>query len=300
MSTLSDRVRLILAHASVWLIWGSTYLAIRFAIETMPPFAMSGARFLVAGLLVLVVLHWRGVAWPNAAEWRAALIIGTMLVAAGNGAVAWTELTVPSGLVALTVALMPAWMVLFDWLGGAARPRPVTLAGLAVGFVGVAILMGPEAVSGSGAIPLRGALTVMAGSMSWALGSIYARSAPKPASGMMATAAQMICGGGVLLFLGAVVGETAHFSMSDVSRTSLLAWIYLVIAGSIVAYSGYVYLLHNTEPAKAGSYAFVNPVIAVVLGWALGGEALTPRVGLAAALIVCAVALIVRNRRRPT
>lgn len=296
MITPAPRGRLAAAHASVWLIWGSTYLGVRVLVQTVPPFFVMGLRFLVAGIIVLLVLRARGVAWPTAAEWRAATIGGVMLVAAGNGAVAYTEQTVPSNLVALTVALMPAWMVLFDWLLNRVMPPRATLIGLALGFIGVAVLVGPSAVLGAGAIPLTGAATVIAGSMSWALGSILTRRLARPRSVMMGTAAQMIWGGVALLLVGALAGELPVLTTSLLTPAVIALWLYLVIAGSIVAYSAYVYLLHHTEPAKAGSYAFVNPVIAVFAGWGLGGEALSPRIGVAAVLIVGAVALIVRYR----
>lgn len=296
MIAAAPAARLALAHAAVWLIWGSTYLGVRVLVQTVPPFFGMGSRFLVAGIIVLLFLRARGVAYPESAEWRAALIGGVMMVAAGNGAVAYTEQTVPSNLVALTVALMPAWMILFDWFLNGVIPRRTTLIGLALGFAGVAILIGPRGVLGAGEISLVGAATVTAGSMSWALGSILTRRAARPRSIMMGTAAQMISGGAALLLVSSFAGELPAVTTSLLTPTVVLVWLYLVLAGSIVAYSAFVYLLHHTEPAKAGSYAFVNPVIAVFVGWGLGGETLTPRVGIAAVLIVCAVALIVRYR----
>jgi len=297
MIASEPRMRIAAAHAAVWLIWGSTYLGVRVLVQTVPPFFSQGLRFLLAGIIVLLFLRARGVAYPAPAEWRAALIAGVMMVAAGNGAVAYTEQTVPSNVVALTVALMPAWMVLFDWLLNGVIPRRATIVGLALGFVGVAVLIGPSAVLGAGAIPLVGAATVTAGSISWALGSILTRRAARPRSVMMGTAAQMIWGGIALTLLGVFAGELPTLTTAMLTPTVVLVWLYLVVAGSIVAYSAYVYLLHHTEPAKASSYAFVNPVIAVFVGWGLGGEALTPRIGVAAVLIVCAVALIVRYRQ---
>ncbi len=297
MTTPSAGLRIAIAHAAVWLIWGSTYLGVRVVVQTAPPFFSSGLRFLVAGIVVLLFLRVRGIAFPALAEWRGALIAGVMMVAAGNGAVAYTEQTVPSGLVALTVALMPAWMLLFDWFLNGVVPRRATILGLSLGFAGVAVLIGPSAVLGAGEIPLSGAATVTAGSISWALGSILTRRAARPRSVMMGTAAQMVVGGGALMLLGSLVGELPTLTPDLLTPTVVAIWFYLVIAGSIIGYSAYVYLLHHTEPAKAGSYAFVNPVIAVFVGWGLGGEALTPRVGIAAVLIVCAVALIVRYRQ---
>ncbi|NKB87663.1 MAG: EamA family transporter [Acidobacteria bacterium] len=289
--------RLAVAHASVWLIWGSTYYGVRVLVQTVPPFFSMGSRFLIAGIAVMVWLRVMRKEHPLTGEqWRVAAIGGLMLVAAGNGAVAYTEQTVPSNLVALTVALMPAWMVLFDRIiNGVVPPRSAMIA-LAVGFGGVAVLMGPSNL-GAGEIPVVGALTVTAGSMSWALGSILTRGQPRPRSVMLGTAAQMIWGGVALIVLSGVVGEWSRLDASMINNETVTTWLYLVIAGSIIAYSAYVYLLHNTVPAKAGSYAFVNPIIAVIVGAGLGGEPLSPRVGIAAVMIVGAVALIVRYRQ---
>ena len=219
------------------------------------------------------------------------------MVAAGNAAVAYTEQTVHSNVVALTVALMPAWMVVFDWFLNGVTASRATLVGLALGFSGVAVLIGPQDVLGGGEIPLLGAAIVTAGSMSWALGSILTRKARKPKSIMMGTAAQMIWGGVALLVVASLTGEMSRLGGEMLAPHIVAVWLYLVLAGSIVGYSAFVYLLHHTEPAKAGSYAFVNPVIAVFVGWGLGGEALSARVGIASVLIVCAVALIVRYRQ---
>ena len=293
----TEATRLAVAHASVWLIWGSTYYAVRVLVLSVPPFISMGTRFLCAGVAVMAWLRYvRKDHLPVRGEWRTAAIGGLMMVAAGNGAVAYTEQTVPSNLVALTVALMPAWMVLFDRvLNGVVPPRSTMLA-LIVGFGGVAVLMGPSGL-GAGEIPVIGALTVMTGSMSWALGSILTRGLPRPTSVMMGTGAQMVWGGVALITLGTIVGEWSHIDRAAIDGWTVATWLYLVIAGSIIAYSAYVYLLHNTAPAKAGSYAFVNPIIAVIVGAGLGGEPLSPRVGIAAVMIVGAVALIVRYRR---
>lgn len=295
----TTRLRVILAAGAVWLIWGSTYLAIRFAIETLPPFLMSGVRFLAAGGIVLAVLRWRGTPAPTASHWRSATIVGALLLLCGNGAVVWAERSVPSGLVALTAAIVPAWMSLFDWISGGPRPTAPLVAGLALGFLGVGILMTPDDLLGRGAVDPLAALVVIGGSMAWAAGSIHARSVPLPPTPLMSTALQMICGGAWLLAAGLLSGELADLHPAAVTSRSLLAWGYLMIFGSIVAFSAYVYLLRHTEPAKASTYAFVNPVIAVLLGWALAGEPLNRRVGLAVAAIVPAVALIVTFRRRP-
>jgi drug/metabolite transporter (DMT)-like permease len=293
----TQATRVALAQAAVWLIWGSTYYGVRVLVQTVPPFFGMGSRFFVAGLAVLLFLRLRGTALPRAGEWAGATIGGVMMVAVGNGAVAYTEQTVPSNLVALTVALMPLWMVMFDRLINGVSPPRVTLLGIALGFVGVAVLLGPSDVAEAADITLIGAATVMAGSMSWGLGSVLTRRMARPTSVMMGTAAQMIWGGLALMILSGGVGEWGRLSTALLTQKNVVVWLYLVVAGSVIAYSAYVYLLHHTTPARAGSYAFVNPVIAVVIGSGLGGEPLNSRVGIAAVLIVSAVAVIVSHRQ---
>jgi drug/metabolite transporter (DMT)-like permease len=291
-----SRARLLAAFASLWLIWGSTYLAIRLAIETLPPLLMSGVRFLVAGVLLYVWMRRRGEPRPTAPQWRAASLIGALLLLFGNGGVAWAEQTIPSGLAALIVAIVPAWMVLFDWFGGASRPRPAVVGGLALGFVGVGVLVGPEDLFGGTAVDPVGALVICVGTIAWASGSIYSRRAALPQSPQMTTAIQMLWGGGWLVVAGLLTGEAARIDPSGVSLRSAAAWAYLVIFGSIIAYGAYVYLLRHTEPAKASTYAYVNPVIAVLLGWLIADEPMGPRVLIAVAIIIPAVALIVSFR----
>lgn len=295
----TDRARLIAAFAALWTIWGSTYLAIRIAIETLPPFLMSGVRFLVAGALLYAWMRRRGEPNPAAPEWRSGAVIGALLLLCGNGGVAWAEQFIPSGLAALIVAVVPIWMVLFDWIGGAARPRPPVLLGLALGLLGVGVLVGPEDLIGGAPVDPVGTLVISAGTVAWALGSIYSRSAPMPRSPRMSTAIQMLWGGVFLSIAGVATGELGRVEPSAISLRSAAAWLYLVFFGAIIAYSAYVYLLRHTDPAKASTYAYVNPVIAVLLGWALASEPLGPRIMLAVALIIPAVALIVSFRRPP-
>lgn len=299
MGTRSDEAStpgIVLATAALWSIWGSTYLAIRFAVEALPPLLMSGIRFLVAGSLLFAVQRLRGQPAPTRLHWRNAAIVGALLLLCGNGAVAWVEQWVPSGLVALTVAMVPAWMTLFDWLAGGPRPTPPLLVGLLLGFVGVGVLMGPDDLLGHASIDPRSAAVVVGGSIAWAWGSIYSRAARRPRSPLMSTAMQMLCGGASLTLAGLAVGEAGRLDPGRIDTGSLIAWGYLVVFGSLIAFSAYVYLLHATEPAKASTYAYVNPVIAVILGWALAGEPLNARIGLALAAIVPGVALIVTFR----
>jgi drug/metabolite transporter (DMT)-like permease len=292
-----SRFRLLMAFLAVYVIWGSTYLGIRFAIETLPPFLMAGTRFVIAGS----VLYWwarRKAPAPSRANWITAAVVGTLMLIGGNGGVVWAETRVPSGLTALLIATEPFWIVLLDWIRpGGRRPRLAVTAGLLFGFIGVGLLVSPFDLIGGGRVDPVGAVAVILASFSWAIGSLWtARGAKLPASPMLATGMQMLIGGALFFPLSAATGEWATFSLAAVSLKSVLALLYLLIFGAIVGFTAYVYLLKNTSPARASTYAYVNPVIAVFLGWALGGEAITGRVALAAAAIIAAVVVITRHQ----
>lgn len=292
-------IGMLAAFAAVYLIWGSTYLAIRFAIETLPPFLMAGVRFIIAGGVLYLFARARGLARPTARQWRSAAVIGGLLLLGGNGGVVWSEQYVASGLVALLVATEPLWVALLDWARpGGSRPSRPTALGMVVGFVGVAVLVGPEGAT-AGGIPWFPALVVLLAAGSWALGSLYSLRAPLPASPVVATGAEMLTGGVLLLLFGLLRGEAAAFDPAAVSLRSLLAVGYLTVFGSLVAFSAYVWLLRVASPARASTYAFVNPVVAVFLGWLLAAEPLTPRVGVAAALVVAAVVLVTAGKVSP-
>ena len=299
----SSRANVIAAFAAVYVIWGSTYLAIRYAVETIPPFLMGGARFLISGILLYAFTRLRGSAAPTRAQWRSAFITGVLLLVGGNGAVIWAEQHVPSGLVALIVAIVPLWMVVFEWARpGGKRPAPAVFVGLALGLAGLALLIGPDAFARSGAsrLDVGAALVPVVGAMLWALGSIYSRYAPRAASAQLATGMQMLMGGAAFLVVSVLAGEPGHFNLSAVTGPSMVGFLYLVTFGSLIGFTAYIYLLGATTPAKASTYAYVNPVVAVVLGWAVAGEPLTPRMLLAAAVILGAVALItMANTRSP-
>lgn len=292
--------KMVAAFAAVYVIWGSTYLAIRFAIETLPPLSMAGVRFLLAGTLMYAFLRLRGEAAPTLGQWRPAAVVGGLLLMGGNGGVVLAERTVPSGVVALLVAMVPIWMVLVDWLRrGGIRPALRTLIGLVVGFGGMVLLVGPGALAGGDPVDPFGALLVVLGSMSWAVGSIYARGAALPKSPFLATAMEMLCGGALLLGAGVLRGELHGVDVAAFSTTSVLAFAYLVVFGSLVGFTAYIWLLGVTTPARVSTYAYVNPLVAVFLGWALAGEPVSMRILLAAAVIIAAVAVITLGRRTP-
>jgi len=288
-----SRGRLVAAFAAVYLIWGSTYLAIRFAIDTMPPFTMAGVRFVIAGGALYVWLRARGVARPAPQHWRSALLIGALMLLGGNGGVVWAEQFVPSGLAALLVATVPLWVVLLVWITGRGRPSLLVVAGLLVGFCGVFFLVGPERIAGGARVDPNGALVLVLAALAWAMGSLYSREAHQAPSQPLAAAMTMLAGGVLLLAAGAVAGELPALDVASVSLRSWIAFWYLVVFGALVAFSAYVWLMRSTTPTRAATYAYVNPIVAVVLGWILAAEPLNPRVIIAAGVIVGAVALIV-------
>jgi len=292
------RARLLAAFAAVYIVWGSTYLAIRFAVETLPPLLMAGARFTIAGLLLLawsrIVQHAER---PSRSDWRTGLMSGALLLLGGNGAVVWAETRVPSGIAALLVAVVPLWMVLLDWLRpGGRRPAAPVFVGLALGLVGLGLLVGPDAMHGDGGVNAIGAAVLMAGSLSWAVGSLLVKRAPRATTGLNGSGTQMLAGGLCLLAVGLALGELSQLDLAHVTGRSLLGFLYLVTFGSLIGFTAYFYLLAHTTAAKAATYAYVNPVVAVVLGWAFANEPLTMRTMLAAAVILAGVAIITVTR----
>lgn len=292
-----------LALGGVYLIWGSTYLAIRVAIETIPPFLMAGSRFLMAGVMLLVWARARGAPRPSLRVWKASAVSGVLMFLVANGAVSWSEQFVPSGLVALLAATVPLWIVLLDWASGRGAPPGFAVSiGILWGFVGVALLVTGAEIGAAGLEDLQGGLFVLFGTVCWAIGSLVARYGPSSESASVGIGLQMLMGGAALIVLAGVTGEFSRFDPSAVSAGSVLAVLYLVVFGSLIGFSSYVWLLRNTQPALASTYAYVNPAVALFLGWALGGEPLSPRTGLAAVVILTAVLIITtrntRGRRR--
>jgi drug/metabolite transporter (DMT)-like permease len=287
------------AFAAVYLIWGSTYLAILYAIRTIPPFLMAGVRFVVAGAMLYAWKRLTGSPRPARAHWRSAAVVGAALLLCGNGAVTWAEQYVPSGITALLVAMVPVWMVLLQWARREApRPGGAVAVGLVLGLIGIGLLVGPDAIRGAGPVDPFAALVLTGACISWAAGSLDQRRAALPGdSPLLATGMQMLCGGALLLAVGTVAGEWSDLDLGAVSARSAVSLLYLIAVGALIGYSAYVWLLTASTPAKVATYAYVNPVVAVFLGWALAGERLTPRMIAAAAVIVGAVALVTTSDR---
>lgn len=293
----SSRTRVVLALLSVWLLWGSTYYAIRVAVDALPPFLMAGSRFAVAGLVLGAYALGRGAPRPQLAHWGPALLCGALLMLGSNGLVCWAETRVDSSVAAVVIACVPLWMLLLDWARkGGVRPPAQALVGVALGISGVALLSAPDA-----AHPLDplGLLALFAATLSWSIGSLYSRSARLPESRLLSTAMQMLCGGALQIAFGLALGEGARLDLDRVGFEHVAAWAWLVVAGSLVAFTAYIWLLKHTPPSVATSYAFVNPLVAMALGVLLLDERLGPRTLAAAALISVAVALVVVRRRAP-
>lgn len=294
-----DGRRLVLAFASVYLIWGSTYLAILFAIETIPPFLMAGIRFLAAGTILYAWVRIRRGLKPEPHHWPSAAVVGGLMLLGGNGGVVWAEQRVPSGLAALLIATVPLWMALLDWV----RPHGLSptkrgFIGLALGFAGAIVLVGPGEIIGGGRVDPVGTGVLLFASLSWAIGSLRSRGARLPKSPLLATAMQMLAGGVLLSCVGLMTGEAARFDAGAVSTRSLLSLFYLIVFGSLVGFSAYIWILRKTTLARASTYAYVNPVVAVLLGWALADEPLTFRTLLATGVIVSGVWLIISVQSR--
>jgi drug/metabolite transporter (DMT)-like permease len=297
---------MIAAFAAVYVIWGSTYLAIKYAIETMPTFLMAGVRFVVAGgILYGVARLSRGYEKPKPVHWRTSLIVGTSLLAIGNGGVVMAEHYVASSLAALLVATVPFWIVLLGWLFmNKGRPSMLVSLGLAVGFLGVWLLIsgqGRAVEAGTGnSRQWIGAGILMISTLGWAAGSLYGTRAPQARSAILASGMQMLTGGTVMLVIGTLAGEWSSVDLAAISLNSWLGLAYLIFIGAIVGYTAYSWLLKNASPTAVTTYAYVNPVVAVFLGWAIAGESMTGQMLLGAAVVVGSVALItLQNRSHP-
>lgn len=286
------------AFLTVYVVWGSTYLAIRFAIETLPPLLMAGVRFVVAGTVLYAVLRVCRFERPTLANWRAAAAVGALMLLGGNGLVCWAEQYVASGLAALLVATVPLWLVVFDWqFHGGSRPTTRVVVGLLAGLFGVLTLVGPGKLGGE-RINALGAGALLMACVLWAIGSLCSRRANLPRSAFVATAMEMCAGGVGLVVVGTIMGEWGRVDFGAISAKSLLALGYLSVFGSILALTAYTWLLRVSTPARVATYAYVNPVVAMTLGYALADEPLSPRVVTAASVILAAVVLITTSDAR--
>jgi drug/metabolite transporter (DMT)-like permease len=282
------------ALIAIYIVWGSTYLAIRFAVETMPPFLTAGFRFLIAGGVLYIFRRLRGDKAPLRLEWRSAAIVGLFLLVGGNGGLMWAEQRVASGIAALLIGSVPLWIALLDSLRpGGRRPDRWVIVGVLAGFAGIIILIGPAQLIGiQGEVDPVGAVVLLLAALSWAAGSLYNRGAKLPNSPLLGTGMEMLVGSLGLFILGTVTGEWSQMDLTSFSTRSLLGFAYLVVFGSLVGFASYVWLLRVAPTMLVSTYAYVNPLIAILLGSLLAGESLTPRIVLAVMFILGSVVLI--------
>lgn len=293
------QAKLVIAFFLIYFIWGSTYLAIRYAIETIPPFLMAGVRFTTAGTLLYTFMRLTGAANPSLQQWLNLWVVGTFLFLGGNGLVVWAEQYITSGLAALLVSTLPLWLIMLDWLWAGGPPPTVKgLAGISLGIIGTVVLIDPVKITATD-IYIPGALVVIFGSMLWATGSIYSKKFTQPDSIFMSAACQMFGGGLSLLLVSLVLGEWFAFQPVGISLVSFAAFSYLVVFGSIIAISSYVWLLKNASAASVSTYAFVNPAVAIFLGWLIAGEEINAHIIFGAAIILAGVILVIsaQNKR---
>lgn len=295
----TSRVSVAIALGLVYVVWGSTYLAIRYAVETLPPFWMAAVRFLLAGSILYGLSRLRGAARPTRSQWRAAGVVGVLLLTGGNGCVVWAEQSIDSSLAALLASSSSFWMVVLDWRLNGRRPTGGVVTGLVAGVGGVALLVGPEALRAEAS--LAPSLVILMGCLFWSLGSVVGKRADRPASSLLGSGMEMIAGGAGLLILGLITGEAGQLDAGSISASSVAGLGYLLVFGSLVGFSAYSWLLRNAPLPLVSTYAYVNPVVAVALGWAIAGEQVSIRTGIAAGLIVLSVAAItaLQRPRRP-
>jgi drug/metabolite transporter (DMT)-like permease len=298
----SQKVLVFIAFALIYLVWGSTYLAMRFAIEAIPPFLMISLRFLIAGSILYSWARFQGAPKPTRKHWRNAAMIGILLPAFGTGGVAWAEQFVPTGISALLFSTMPMWMILIDTLRpGGTRPNLRVILGLITGFSGVTLLIGPGLLREEGKnVDLVGAIVLMAAAISWAGGSIFSRNATLPPIPFQAAGMEMLVGGTLMGIVGLLLGEGSHIYFTTLSLRSILSLLYLIVFGSLLTYVAYLWLLKNTSVAAVSTYAYINPMVAIFLGWWLANEIIGLRIIVAAAIIIGSVAMIIGQRNPPS
>src|SRR5215471_4319830 len=288
-----------LAFFAVYVVWGSTYLAMRIGDESFPPLLLAGTRHLITGLLFYPFFRWKTGIKPTKEHWITASVTGFLLLCVGNGGVCWAELTVPSGVAALLVAMVTLWMVLVDWWRpGGHRPSARVFIGIILGFAGLTLLVGPSHLGNSGRIDPWGAGVLAIASFAWASGSIYSKHRPHPASSLLSMSMQCLAGGIALWIGGLISGEVHNFHLAAISARSWLAVAYLIVFGSGIGFTAYIYILKNSTAARVATYAFVNPVVALLLGWLFASEELTLRTLLAASVILGAVILVITAPHR--
>jgi drug/metabolite transporter (DMT)-like permease len=300
------KAALIAGFLTIYVLWGSTYLGIKIAVETVPPFLMASARFLVAGSLITGWIAITRGFKTTRRQWFDNAIIGGLLLLGGNGMVSWAEQKVPSGIATLIVSLGPLFIVLLDWAvlsfgrdkTKGTKPTFATFIGIALGIIGLAVLVGPQLGEGAGHLDPWSVAGLVLACFSWSAGSIYSRYAKNPAEPFTGSAMQMLTGFVWLLVVSVLAGEPQHFHFANVSGRSLFAWGYLIVAGSLIGFTTFVWLMKHSTPARVSTYAYVNPIVAVFLGWLLAHEPVGPRMFVAAGIIIAGVAIITATKNK--
>jgi drug/metabolite transporter (DMT)-like permease len=291
--------KILLAFAIIYFVWGSTFLAIRIGVREVPPFLLAGMRFFVAGIALYVWMRLKGEASPTPREWGAATILAILIFVIDYGCLFWAERRVPSGIAAVMMATIPAFMAISEILIlRTQRPTPRLAAALLIGLAGVAVLMSRSLALGQAPIDTAGACALIVGAIAWSLASALTRKLPLPSAKAMSSGAQMLTGGSLLFLAAALAGEFRGFRIQAVSRNAWFALAYLIVAGSIIGFTAYVWLIHHESPTKVGTYAYVNPVVAVLVGYFLGGEAIGPRTILGTLLVLVSVIVITTARTK--
>jgi len=294
---IPSRLQLVTAFAAVYIIWGSTYLAIKFAIISFPPFLMAGFRFLISSLIMLGIARLFSKEKIKIAFWKDAFIVGGALLLGGNGGVVWAEQVVPSGVTALIVATVPIWMVLFDWIHPHGnKPTLKIIVGLFLGLAGLIVMVSPTSLLAGEHVNPIGVGALLFATCAWAAGSVYSRKADLPKSKFLTVAMEMFAGGILLVLTGTIFGEWNNFHITNLSTESIAAFFYLIASGSVIGFTAYIWLLEAAGPARTSTYAYVNPLIAVVLGWMIGGEEITSRVIFASVFIILGVVFIITKK----
>ncbi len=292
---ISLKTKIFIAFGAIYVIWGTTYLAIRFAIETIPPFFMMGFRFLSAGTFLYSWARFRGETTPRLQQWRTAVVVGILLFLGGHGTLAWSEQVLPSGVAALIVATTPVWMILLSHVRSPmGRIGRRVILGLALGFLGMVLIIEPTKLIGGQSVDMLGTAVLLLGTLSWCTGSVYSKYTNLPKSPLLVSGMTMLCGGTALVLVGLLTGE--FNALSSASALSLVSLFYLILFGSITAFTAYIWLLNTVSPAQVSTYAFVNPIIAVFVGWFGGGESLSPRLLLAAIFMIAGVGALVSRK----
>ena len=298
VAALSLRLRVASAFLAVYIIWGSTYLAIRIVEESLPPFFMAGTRFVLSGAILYVWCRLRGSVHGSRSDWGRAFVVGGLMLLGGHGAVVWAEQWVPSGLTSLLVATVPLWMAFSNWMWTKQKPDLRVGAGLVLGFIGVVLLAGGFENLGASSVDVAGAAIVVFGALLWANGSLFSRSPKFGGLGLLGTGLEMIAGGVLLLTASLATGEWGRVRLDLVSIRSLIAWVYLVVFGALVGFTCYIWILKVASTARVSTYAYINPIVAMFLGWALANEPITTRNILSAVIILASVAVITTYQKQ--